>query len=185
MRTLCATGIAAMLAAALVGSGRGAGTAMTLRSPAVTGGDRLPTQYTCDGAGASPPLAWRDVPGNAKSLALLVVDPDAPDPAAPQRIWTHWVLYDLPPASSGLAEGVAVAALPPGTRQGHNDWGRSGYGAACPPIGSHRYIFTVYALDTVLADLHMPDRIALERAMDGHIVARAQLVARYAKRAGG
>jgi Raf kinase inhibitor-like YbhB/YbcL family protein len=124
-------------------------------------------------------LAWTDVPAQAKSLALVVDDPDAPDPAAPKMTWVHWVLYNIPPTVSGLAEGIASGKLPAGTLEGLNDWKRTGYGGPCPPIGRHRYFHKLYALDTVLADLHKPTKATLEKAMDGHILAEAVLVGTY------
>ena len=107
-------------------------------------------------------------------------DPDAPDPAAPRMIWVHWVLYNLPVTSNGLAEAVKPADLPAGTREGSNDWKRTGYGGPCPPIGRHRYYFRLYALDTVLADLHQPSKAALLKAMNGHVLAEAELLGTYA-----
>jgi Raf kinase inhibitor-like YbhB/YbcL family protein len=139
----------------------------------------IPRIHTCDGSDTSPPLAWTEVPPNAKSLVLIVDDPDAPDPKAPKMTWVHWVLYDLPPGTGVLAEGVAPAALPKGTRQGLSDWKRSGYGGPCPPIGRHRYFFKLYALDTMLGDLGRADKAAVEKAMRGHVVAHAELVGTY------
>jgi Raf kinase inhibitor-like YbhB/YbcL family protein len=153
---------------------------LLLHSPAFAHLGSIPAHHTCEGADVSPPLAWSGVPDGAKSLALIVDDPDAPDPAAPQRTWVHWVLYNLPPAG-GLAEGVAPAALPAGTLEGRNDWQRSGYGGPCPPIGRHRYFFKLYALDQVLPDLGQPTKAQLEDAMSGHIVAKAELVGTYQK----
>jgi len=158
---------------------------MSLVSAAFAPGGGLPSKYTCEGAGVSPPLSWSGVPATAKSLVLIVDDPDAPDPAAPKRTWTHWVLYDLPATSTGLTEGVGGSALPAGTREGKNDWGRSGFGGACPPIGRHRYFHKLYALDVVLGDLHAPDRQAVDKAMKGHVIAQVQLIATYAKHPGG
>jgi Raf kinase inhibitor-like YbhB/YbcL family protein len=140
----------------------------------------IPTQYTCEGKDISPPLAWSSVPANAQSLALIVDDPDAPDPAAPRVTWVHWVLYNIPPAAPGLPE--AAKQLPPGTREGRNDWGRTGYGGPCPPVGRHRYFHKLYALDTVLPDLGQPDKTGLEAAMKGHVIAQAELVGTYQKR---
>jgi hypothetical protein len=137
--------------------------------------------YTCDGEDVSPPLAWSDVPPNAKSLALIVDDPDAPDPKAPKTTWVHWVLYDLPPHDGSLPEGVTSADLPPGAREGLNDWKRTGYGGPCPPIGRHRYFFKLYALDTVLPDLGHPTKAALEKAMKGHVIAQAELIGTYGR----
>ena len=153
----------------------------TLTSPAFATGGEIPTQYTCEGDDISPPLAWSTPPAGTKSLALIVDDPDAPDPKAPKITWVHWVLYNLPPSVDGLPEGVPARALPAGTREGLNDWKRSGYGGPCPPIGRHRYFHKLYALDTVLPDLGRPSKVALERAMQGHILAQAELLGTYAK----
>jgi Raf kinase inhibitor-like YbhB/YbcL family protein len=139
----------------------------------------IPADYTCDGLNISPPLAWSGIPPAAKSLALIVDDPDAPDPAAPKMTWVHWVLYNIPVATQGLAENIAAASLPAGTREGLNDWGRQGYGGPCPPIGRHRYYFKLYALDTVLGDLQSPTKEQVEQALKGHILAKAQLVGLY------
>ena len=151
---------------------------MRLTSPAFGHRDPIPRKHTCEGADVPPALAWSDVPGGTKSLALVVDDPDAPDPAAPKTIWVHWVVYDLPATATGLPEG---GALPAGTRQGTNDWKRTGWGGPCPPIGRHRYFFKLYALDTQLGDLHAPTTAALERAMAGHVLANAELIGTYAK----
>jgi Raf kinase inhibitor-like YbhB/YbcL family protein len=96
--------------------------------------------------------------------------------------WVHWVLYNLPPQTTGLSEAVAPSALPPGTREGVNDWKRTGYGGPCPPIGRHRYFHKLFALDTVLPDLKQPSKAVLEKAMQGHILARAELVGTYQKK---
>ena len=108
-------------------------------------------------------------------------DPDAPDPKAPQRVWVHWVLYNLPASAGGLEEGVAPDKLPEGTGQGKNDWNVTGYGGPCPPIGRHRYFHKLYALDTVLPDLGTPTKKELEAAMEGHVLARAELMGTYQK----
>jgi len=150
---------------------------MNLISGAFPNNGAIPKKYTCDGGDASLPLSWSDVPAQAKSLALIVDDPDAPDPAAPKMIWVHWVLYNIPTSATGLAEGVK--ALPAGTAEGINDWQRTGYGGPCPPVGRHRYFHKLYALDTVLQGLSRPDKAALERAMHGHVIARAELVGTY------
>jgi Raf kinase inhibitor-like YbhB/YbcL family protein len=120
-------------------------------------------------------------PAGPKSFALIVDDPDAPDPAAPKQVYVHWVLYNIPATTKDLAEGVNAARLPPGTRQGKNDWGRVGYGGPCPPIGRHRYFHKLYALDVVLPDLGDVTKAALERAMAGHVVGQAELVGTYQK----
>jgi Raf kinase inhibitor-like YbhB/YbcL family protein len=152
---------------------------MKITSSAFPDGRQIPTKYTCEGEDVSPPLSWSDVPPGAKSLALIVDDPDAPDPAAPKMTWVHWVLYDIPPTVAGLPE--AVKSLPPGTREGLNDWQRTGYGGPCPPVGRHRYFFKLYALDVELPDLLHPRKAALEKAMKGHVLTQAQLVGTYEK----
>jgi Raf kinase inhibitor-like YbhB/YbcL family protein len=152
---------------------------MKIESPAFTDGERIPTQYTCEGEDISPPLSWSNLPARTKSLALIVDDPDAPDPKAPQRTWVHWVVYDIPPDAGGVPE--AVTELPHGAHQGRNDWGRIGYGGPCPPIGEHRYFHKLYALDAVLGELAEPTKAELERAMTGHILAEAQLIGTYQK----
>lgn len=145
----------------------------SLKSTAFSDGGEIPSKYTCEGGDVSPPLAWDGVPENTRSLVLIVDDPDAPDPAAPKMTWVHWVLYNLPPETSGLPEG---GGLPAGTRQGLNDWNRTGYGGPCPPIGRHRYFHKLYALDTVLQGLHHPQKAQLEKAMKGHVIAETRLV---------
>ena len=152
---------------------------LTLTSSSFKPQGSIPKRNTCDGENISPPLNWTGVPAETKSLALIVDDPDAPDPAHPRRTWVHWVLYDLPPVDGGLAEGVAAGALPAGTLQGKNDWQATGYGGPCPPIGRHRYFHKLYALDVLLPDLRQPAKAALEAAMKGHILAQAELVGTY------
>ncbi len=152
---------------------------LTLTSSSFKPQGSIPKRNTCDGENVSPPLTWAGVPAGTKSLALIVDDPDAPDPAHPRRTWVHWVRYNLPPVDGGLAEGVAVAALPAGTLQGKNDWQSTGYGGPCPPIGRHRYFHKLYALDVLLPDLRQPAKGALEAAMKGHILAQAELVGTY------
>jgi len=152
---------------------------MELSSTAFTAGADIPRKYTCEGKDSAPPLAWRDVPPNTKSLALIVDDPDAPDPAKPQRVWVHWVVVDIPPAATSLPEGGKP--LPAGARDGTNDWNRSGYGGPCPPIGRHRYFFKLYALDTALPQLAAPKKAELEQAMQGHVIAQAELLGTYQK----
>lgn len=179
-------GIAAALGTFLLASAPGGGAALggamslTLRSPAFGPGGEIPAVHTCEGKDVSPALEWSGLPAGAKSLALVVDDPDAPDPEAPRMTWVHWVVHDIPPGASGLAEGVK--ALPAGTRQGLNDWRRTGYGGPCPPIGRHRYSFRLYALDRMLGDLGTPTKAQLEKAMEGHVLARCELVGTYQKR---
>jgi len=153
--------------------------ALQLTSSAFKHQGEIPTQYTCEGEDTSVPLHWTSVPAGTKSLALIVEDPDAPDPAAPKMTWVHWVLYDLPTSATSLPAGVASAALPSGTRQGINSWKRTGYGGPCPPIGRHRYFHRLYALDVVLGELNQPDEAKLRNAMASHILAETELVGMY------
>jgi len=156
---------------------------MEITSTAFAKGGDIPTRYTCEGTDVAPPLTWSEVPDGTRCLALIVDDPDAPDPAAPKMTWVHWVLYDIPPSASGLPEGAKP--LPEGTREGLNDWKRTGYGGPCPPIGRHRYFFKLYALDTKLSDQHSPKKADLEKAMQGHVIAQAELIGTYQKRHAG
>jgi hypothetical protein len=153
----------------------------TLTSPAFTHMGSIPVICTCEGRDESPALAWTGVPPITQSFVLIVDDPDAPDPAAPKMTWVHWLLYNLPPQVTALVEGVTPSALPTGTLDGLNDWKRTGYGGPCPPIGRHRYFFKLYALDVVLPDLHHPTKPRLEAAMEGHVIAKAELVGTYQK----
>lgn len=152
---------------------------LTLTSPAFQPGGSIPPEHTCQGADSSPPLEWSGLPAGTRSLALIIDDPDAPDPAAPKRVWVHWVLYNLPPTSTGLP--TAVTSLPAGTRVGLNDSQEAGYGGPCPPIGRHRYFHKLYALDVVLPDLGQPTKKELETAMSGHVLAQAELMGTYQK----
>lgn len=152
---------------------------MTIASTAFDNNGAIPSLHTCDGSDISPPLHWFGIPSEARSLALIVDDPDAPDPGAPQRTWVHWVLYNLSPEVKELAQGVAPNGLPAGARPGTNDWRRTGYGGPCPPIGRHRYFHKLYALDTVLPDLHNPTKQQLEHAMQGHVIEKAELIGTY------
>jgi Raf kinase inhibitor-like YbhB/YbcL family protein len=154
---------------------------LQLTSPRFSDGDSIPIAFTAEGEDKAPPLRWGEVPAGTRSLAILVEDPDAPDPQHPQRIWCHWVLYNIPPGTRELPEGASSDTLPRGTREGLNDWHRIGYGGPCPPIGRHRYIHRLYALDIVLPDLGTPTRTQLLEAMGGHIVAEAELIGTYEK----
>ncbi|PYQ13703.1 MAG: hypothetical protein DMF80_14495 [Acidobacteria bacterium] len=155
---------------------------LTLTSSAFSHGGEIPTVHTCEGSDTSPALSWSGVPARAKSLALIMDDPDAPDPKAPRMTYVHWVLYDIPPRATGLAEGAAQGGLPTGTREGTNDWKRTGYGGPCPPIGRHRYFHKLYALDTELPDLGSPTKAQLEKAIEGHVVEKAELMGTYEKK---
>lgn len=149
-----------------------------LTSRAFSHGEPIPPTYTCDGEDISPPLQWDDPPEGTQSLALIADDPDAPG-----GTWVHWVLYSLPADTDSLPEGVPPdAELPDGGRHGQNSWQRLGYGGPCPPSGTHRYIFTLYALDT---QLDLPDgasKSQVLQAMEGHVLARAELAGRYTRR---
>jgi Raf kinase inhibitor-like YbhB/YbcL family protein len=153
--------------------------ALTMTSPAFSPKGEIPKRYTCDGEDISPPLEWSGLAEGTMSLALIVDDPDAPDPAAPKMTWVHWVLYNIPEDASGFPEGVRPQALPAGTGEGLNDWKRTGYGGPCPPIGRHRYFFKLYALDAVLPDMGTPTKSELEKAMEGHILSKAELIGTY------
>jgi Raf kinase inhibitor-like YbhB/YbcL family protein len=175
-----------LAAAGLLGAGAGSPggatpPAFALRSAAFAEGAAIPTRFTCEGADVSPPLAWDEPPPGTRSLALVVSDPDAPDPKAPQRTWVHWVLYDLPATARSLPESAPASALPGGTRQGRNDWGSPGYRGPCPPIGRHRYFFVLYALDAPLGDRGALGAGEVEAALQGHLLGRAELVGTYEK----
>ncbi len=153
------------------------GATMELTSASFHDG-RIPQTFTCDGSDQSPQLAWTTPPAATKSLALVVTDPDAPS-----GVFTHWLLYNLPPATRQLAEcQTKVPELPDGSHQGRNDFDRIGYGGPCPPRGSvHRYFFRLYALDAPLNLVPGVPRNQLETAMQGHILAQGELIARYGK----
>jgi Raf kinase inhibitor-like YbhB/YbcL family protein len=158
------------------------GTSMlTLTSAAFADRQAIPKKYTCEGADASPPLAWTGVPAGTRTLALIVDDPDAPDPAAPRMTWVHWVLYNMASPQAALAESASSSALPPGAVEGPNDFKRVRYGGPCPPIGRHRYFFKLYALDVALPAEKPLDKRGLEAAMQGHILEKAELVGTYQK----
>lgn len=151
-------------------------------SGAFQDGGEIPTKHTCEGEDLSPALQWSSVPEGTQSLALIVDDPDAPDPDAPKMTWVHWVLFNLPPDSRGLQEGVRSEELPRSTCEGLNDWKRTGWGGPCPPIGRHRYFFRLYALDCRLEGLATPTRTELDRAMEGHVLADVTLMGTYQKK---
>jgi Raf kinase inhibitor-like YbhB/YbcL family protein len=144
---------------------------MTITSPAFAGYQTIPAQYTCEGANISPPLGFEGVPGSAKSLALIVDDPDAP-----MGTWTHWVVFNIPPTVQGTRSGEA----PPGV-EGMNSFGKAMYGGPCPPAGTHHYYFKLYALDSTIGLPRTADAQALIRAMHGHEIATAHLVGLYTK----
>jgi hypothetical protein len=154
---------------------------LTINSAAFGANQEIPARHTCRGENLSPALAWSELPAGTKSLALIVDDPDAPDPKAPKMVWVHWVLYNLPPRATALAEGIKSAALPAGTREGLNDWKKPGYQGPCPPTGRHRYFFKLFALDVVLPDLKSPRKADLEKAMAGHLLGHGELIGTYQK----
>jgi len=156
---------------------------LTLASKSFVHGGAIPIRHTCDGDDRSPPLEWSGVPSGTRSLALIVDDPDAPDPAAPKRTWVHWVLWDIPPAATSLSEGASDAGLPKGTHVGVNDSHDEGYGGPCPPIGRHRYFHKLYALDTAIGTLAEPTKARLLAAMEGHVLASAELMGTYERHA--
>lgn len=142
----------------------------------------IPTLHTGEGKDVSPELSWAGAPPGTKSFALIVDDPDAPDPAAPKMTWVHWVLYNIPASATRLEQGITRDQLPAGTREGLNDWKRTGYGGPMPPIGRHRYYHKLFALDTVLPDLGTPTKAQLEKAIEGHVIGRAVILGTYQKR---
>jgi Raf kinase inhibitor-like YbhB/YbcL family protein len=154
--------------------------AVMIESSAFQPNGDIPRKHTCEGDDVSPPLAWRGEPAGTKSFALIVDDPDAPDPKAPKITWVHWIVYNLSASTRSLGEG-ASRNLPAGARDGENDWKRTGYGGPCPPVGRHRYFHKLYALDVELPDLHQPTKPQLEAAMKGHVVEQAELVGTYQK----
>jgi Raf kinase inhibitor-like YbhB/YbcL family protein len=158
-----------------------AATTLNITSPSFGPNGPIPTRHTCEGQDISPALSWSAGPSGTKCFAVIVDDPDAPDPKAPKTTWVHWVVYNIPASVNELAEGAATAGLPAGALSGKNDWKRTGYGGPCPPIGRHRYFHKVYALDVVLPDLHAPDKASLLEAMRGHVLAEGQVVGTYQK----
>jgi Raf kinase inhibitor-like YbhB/YbcL family protein len=151
------------------------GRIMQITSAAFVESGMMPAKYSCDGQDVSPPLAWQDVPAGTKSMALIVDDPDAP-----RGTWVHWVAFNIPPDMMKLDEAVKPEKESKnGMRQGSNDWPRIGYGGPCPPSGTHRYFFKLYALDTVLELKAEATKVQLLQAMKGHILAEAHLMGTY------
>jgi Raf kinase inhibitor-like YbhB/YbcL family protein len=149
---------------------------MILESPAFNGGDPIPQRHTCDGADVSPPLDWRDAPAGTGTFALVMDDPDAPG-----GTWAHWVLFNLPPSVGALPEGVESRTLPKGAAEGTNSWGHGGYRGPCPPSGTHRYVFKLYALDGPLELKPHPTRDDVLAAIQGSVLAESQLTGRYTR----
>ena len=157
---------------------------LTIRSTDFVALGQIPVVYTCDSDGVSPPLEWEQLPPGTQSLVLIVDGPDAPDPAAPQRVFTHWVVYDLPPSVGRVDVAASPGGIPDPGREVRNDAGQPGWTPPCPPIGRHRYFFRLYALDVALGDLG-PEagRYQVESAMQGHVLESAELVGTYGPRA--
>jgi Raf kinase inhibitor-like YbhB/YbcL family protein len=182
MVSACAAQPQQDLATAMPGASDGdreGGPAMAFRleSGVFEGAGAIPSKFTCDGQDVSPPLTWSGVPEGTISLALIMDDPDAP-----AGIWVHWVLYGIPASEDGLGEGVpADDVLPDGARSGLNSWRRSGYGGPCPPGGTHRYFFRLYALDSVLELSPGATKEALLEAMQGHILGQTELMGTYSR----
>jgi len=146
-----------------------------IASTAFDEGGLIPPKYTCDGADISPPLHWEDVPEGTKSIALICDDPDAP-----MGTWVHWVLFNLPAETRELAENIPPdRTLPNGARQGTSDFGRIGYGGPCPPSGTHRYFFKIYALDAQIDLAAGAKKAQLLKAVEGHIIDQGQLIGKY------
>jgi Raf kinase inhibitor-like YbhB/YbcL family protein len=157
---------------AVIASFAAGGARMTIRSPAFHEGGDIPAKFTCDGGDTSPPLQITGIPSDAKSLVLIAEDPDAPS-----GVFTHWLVWNIPPQTNSVAEGSAPKGV-----HGTNDFGKSGYGAPCPPSGAHRYYFKVFALDRELALPPGAKRSLLEAAMKDHVIAQGELMARYARK---
>jgi Raf kinase inhibitor-like YbhB/YbcL family protein len=150
---------------------------MTVTSPAFNPLQTIPKKHTCDGPDVSPPLSWTGVLKNAKSLVLICDDPDAP-----AGVWVHWVCYDIPSSVDSLAEGIQKTdTLSCGGKQGKNDFGRIGWGGPCPPGGTHRYFFKLYALDTMLNLAPGKTKKDVETAMKGHVLGQGELVGKYSR----
>jgi Raf kinase inhibitor-like YbhB/YbcL family protein len=171
MRTSIAGGAVAILLSAIASFAAG-GATMKITSSAFHEGANIPSKFTCDGSDTSPPLQIAGVPSGAKSLVLIVDDPDAPS-----GLFTHWLVWNIPPQTGSIAEGSAPQGV-----QGANDFGKSGYRGPCPPPGTHRYSFKIFALDRELELRSVAKRSQVDAAMKGHVIAQGELVGRYAKR---
>lgn len=160
----------------LTGTG-GRAMAFEIKSSAFSASGAIPSKYTCDGSDVSPPLSWKDAPAETKSFALISDDPDAP-----VGTWVHWVMWNIPAATASLKEGInKSASLSDGTKQGISDFKRPGYGGPCPPSGTHRYFFKLYALDTTLDLPESTTKAQLEKAMKGHILGQTQTIGTYSR----
>lgn len=164
---------AGLLMAASKGKGVAGMDTLTITSPAFAGGGVIPAKYTCDGADVSPPLVIGPVPAGTGSLALIMDDPDAP-----MGTWVHWVVWNIPPQAREIPEN----GLPSGASQGRNDWKRNSYGGPCPPSGTHRYLFRLYALDAPLNLGSSTTKADLARAMQGHVLAQGELMGTFHRR---
>lgn len=149
---------------------------LTVTSKLFNNGGLLPKDHTCEGKNISPSLEWTGIPNNAKSIALICDDPDAPMGA-----WIHWVVFNIPATVKGIQAGIDEKTLGPSVRQGNNSWNRAGYSGACPPFGQHRYFFRVYALDTMITIKELPNKAELLDAMKGHVLAEGEIMARYTR----
>lgn len=152
--------------------------AIKVESAAFEHGARIPARFTCDGDDTSPPIRWSGLPAGTQSLVLISDDPDAP-----VGTWDHWVIFNIPGNSNGLDEGVPrVGELSDGSRQGRNSWRRLGYGGPCPPSGTHRYYFRLFALDSALKLEAGSDKKQVQQAMQGHILAEGELLGLYSRK---
>lgn len=176
---LLAVAIALLSSMPTAAASNGEAMGFLLSSPAFSHLGPIPARYACEGENISPPLTWGNIPAGTKSLALVVDDPDAPDPAAPRRTWVHWLVYNIPPDMPGLDAGVGNRPLAHGMMEGIGNSGRKGYSGPCPPIGTHRYFHKLYALDVPLGGLQSPDKAELEAAMKGHVLGEAILIGTY------
>ena len=172
-------GVVGLLGLAIQGWGKDS---LTITSTAFQASQEIPVKHTCQGDDLSPALSWSGMPTGTRSLVLVVEDPDAPDPAKPQRVWDHWILYNLPSTSTGLPAGVSPDKLPPGTLSGVTSAGKKPYHGPCPPVGRHRYFFKLYAIDLILPDLKSPEKKKLLEATRGHALAQAELIGTYEKK---
>jgi len=152
---------------------------LVITSKAFKNQEEIPRINTCEGANISPEISWVGVPDGTKVLALIVDDPDAPDPAKPEKIFTHWVVYNIPKTAKGFSEGTK--SFPNGTQHGRNDYGKKDYAGPCPPIGKHRYFFKLYALDSEFHFIAPPTSADLQKAMVGHILGQTEIVGLYKK----
>jgi hypothetical protein len=154
---------------------------LTLSSTDFTEGGTMPARCTGDGRDESPALTWSGAPEGTRAFALIVDDPDAPDPAAPRRTWVHWVVCDIPATVSSLPAGASSRTMPPPSREGRNDSGGSGYSGPYPPIGRHRYVFKLYALDAPVGLREGHTKADLLKAIEGHVLDQAELIGTYAR----